>query len=142
MVNDGVKVDGLILLLQNQLFVVSAELTSGAFAFAILNGVSTVQAGMLDGLMLWCSLDPGRTPTASAILLERTGDLSGDQAADNARFAELARAHPLAPEGSVPSHIVKHLTPELGPSQIARGGDLLLSLPLSRSLSRGLGVPR
>jgi hypothetical protein len=137
--NSGVLVEGVVLLLQNQLFVVSAEHTSGAFAFAILNGVNTVQAGVLDGLMLWCSLDAERTPTASAIMLERIADLSGDPAADDARFAELAAADPVAPEGSVAPQIIAHLTRDPGPSQIAAGGDWLLTSPLSRSLARGLG---
>jgi transcriptional regulator with XRE-family HTH domain len=140
MVNSGVRVEGIVLLLQNQLFVVSAEQTSGAFAFAILNGVNTVQAGAMDGLMLWCSLDSERTPTASALLLERIGDLTDDAAADDAKLAELAKADPIAPDGSVPDHIIAHLTRDVGPSQIPAGGDWLLALPLSRSLARGLGL--
>lgn len=139
LINGGVKVEGVVLLLQNQLFIISAEQTSGAYAFAILNGVNTVQAGVLDGLMLWCSLDAARSPTASAILLERIGDLTDDPAADDARFAELCGMDSLAPEGSLAPEIVDHLIRDLGPSQIANGGDWLLTLPLSRSLARGAG---
>jgi hypothetical protein len=139
LVNSGVRVEGIVLLLQNQLFIVSAEQTSGSFAFAILNGVNTVQAGVLDGLMLWCSLDAERTPTASAVLLERVADLSDDAAADEARFAELCADDPVIPQGALAPAIVDHLTRDIGPSQIAAGGDWLLSLPLSRSLARGLG---
>jgi len=141
LINGGVKVEGVVLLLQNQIFIISAEQTSGAYAFAILNGVNTVQAGVLDGLMMWCSLDAARTPTASAILLERVGDLSDDPAADDARFAELCAADSLAPEGSLSREIVDHLTRDVGPSQIPGGGDWLLTLPLSRSLARGIGPP-
>jgi hypothetical protein len=136
--NSGVKVEGVVLLLAHQLFIVSADHTSGAFAFAILNGVNTVQAGVLDGLMLWCALDSERTPTASALLLERIADLTGDDEADDASFVELCALDTLAPEGSLTPEIVAHLTRDIGPSQIAAGGDWLLSLPLSRSLSRGL----
>ncbi len=139
LINGGVRVEGLVLLLQNQLFIISAEHTSGSFAFAILNGVNTVQAGVLDGLLMWCSLDAARSPTASAILLERVGELTGDEAADDAQFAQLCAADPLAPEGSLPPEVVSHLTRDIGPSQIPRGGDWLLTLPLSRSLARGVG---
>jgi len=136
--NSGVMVEGVVLLLQNQLFIVSAEHTSGAFAFAILNGVNTLQAGVLDGLMLLCSLDPARTPTASAVLLERVADISDDPAGDDARFAALAAGESIAPEGSVALDVIAHLTRDIGPSQIASGGDWLLTLPLARSWARGL----
>jgi transcriptional regulator with XRE-family HTH domain len=141
LINGGVKVEGVVLLLQNQIFIISAEQTSGAYAFAILNGVNTVRAGVLDGLMMWCSLDAARTPTASAILLERVGELSDDPEADDALFAKLCAADCLAPEGSLSPEIINHLTRDVGPSQIASGGDWLLTLPLSRSLARGAGPP-
>ena len=140
--SDGVLIEGWVLLAQNQLFIVSAERTSGAFAFGILNGVNTLKAGMLDGLILYCALDPSRAPVASAVVLERVGDISDDRAADDARFTALANQENLAPEGSVPADIMAHLSAETGPSQIALGGDWLLTLPLARSLSRGLGPAR
>jgi hypothetical protein len=134
----GVSVDGWMILMQNQLFGVGAELTSGGCVFAVLNGVSTLQAGVLDGLILYCALDPGRTPTATAAIFERIGDLTGDRQADDARFAELAALEPVAPPGSVPEAIQKHLLRDFGPEQMAAGGDLLLRLPLIQSMSRGL----
>jgi transcriptional regulator with XRE-family HTH domain len=48
MLAGGVAVEGWVLLLQNQLFCVGGELTSGSLVFAILNGVSTVRR---DGSM-------------------------------------------------------------------------------------------
>jgi transcriptional regulator with XRE-family HTH domain len=134
----GVDVRGWVLLLGNQLFSMGAELTSGAYAFAIINGVSTVQAGLLDGLVLSCSLDPGRTPTATGAVFERIGDLTGDADADDARFRAFASADPVAPEGSVPEALQRHLVRDIGPGQLPLGGDWILRLPLSRSLSRGL----
>jgi transcriptional regulator with XRE-family HTH domain len=136
----GIFVRGWVMAQQSQLFVVASEQTSGAFGFAILNGVSTRQAGALDGLVLNCSLDNGRTPTATAIVLDRRGDLGGDRAADEARFAELAALNPLAPDGSVPQAVQDHLVRDIGPTPLAAGGDWLLRMPLARSLSRGLPV--
>lgn len=141
MINGAVRVEGWILLLQHQLFVIGAELTSGAFAYAILNGVSTARAGRLDGLILYCAMDPTRTPTAAPILLERIGDLSGDAPADDARFAGYAKLSPLATPGEVPEDIVSHLTRDIGPSQLAIGGDFLLQSPSARSLSSSVGAP-
>jgi transcriptional regulator with XRE-family HTH domain len=136
--NSGVRVEGACLLLQNQLFVIGGEMTSGAFTFAILNGVNTPQAGLLDGLMLWCMDDRERTPTAATFILERVGDLTDDAEADEARFAELCSLSPLAAEGSLPPEIVAHLSRETGLSQVPLGGDGLLRIPPSRSVSRGL----
>ena len=133
-----VGVEGWVLPQQNQLFVVGAETASGSLAFGIFNGVSATQAGLIDGLLLGCALDANRTPTAHAMVFERTGDLTGVAAADDARFAELATMEGPAPEGSVPADLVAHLTRDIGPAQLALGGDWLLTLPLTRSLSRGV----
>lgn len=135
----GVFVEGWVLPLQNQLFIIGAELTGDTLAFGIFNGVKNLRAGVLDGLILNSALDAGGTPTATAALFERTDDLTGDNAADEARFAELASLDPLAPEGSVPATVVDHLSRDVGPAQAALGGDWVLRLPLSRSLSRGHG---
>lgn len=140
MATNGVSVKGWVLLLHNHLFVVGAELTSGSFAFGIFNGVNTVQAGVLDGLILNSSLDAGLTPTAVAAVVERVGEITGDTADDDLRFAEMAKAEALAPEGSVPEAIKAHLARDIGPAALAMGGDWLLRMPLARTVSAGLPV--
>ena len=134
----GVSAEGWLLLQQNQLFFIGAELTTGGPAFAILNGVNTVQAGVLEGIVLTCALDPGRTPTAVAAIFERIGDLTGNREADDARLEEMASGEILAAEDAVSDELRRHLTRDIGPSQLAVGGDWLLSLPIARSMSRGL----
>jgi transcriptional regulator with XRE-family HTH domain len=134
----GTSVEGWVMLMNNQLFVTAAELTSGAFVFAIVNGVSTLEAGLLDGLILYCALDPSRTPTATAAIFERVGRLTGDRDADDARFAVMKTQPALAPADSVPPAIQAHLVRNIGEGELARGGDWLLRMPLSRSMSRGL----
>ncbi|MBL8770570.1 MAG: helix-turn-helix transcriptional regulator [Phenylobacterium sp.] len=129
--------EGWMLLLQNQLFSIVADTVSGAFVFGIFNGVASAKAEVVDGLMLGAALDPGRTPTATAMMFERIGDLSGDREADDACFAELMRREPVAPEGSVPEALRAHLVRDLGPTPFAAGGDLLLRMPLDRSMARG-----
>lgn len=69
--------------------------------------------------------------------MERTGDLTDDQAADDAQFEAAVLANPLAPEGSVPPHVRDHLFHDIGPSAFARGGPALLMLPFVQSMSRG-----
>lgn len=133
---DSVSVEGWVLPQQGQLFIVGTESETGSLAFCILNGVNGPVADVIDGVMLSCALDAGRTPTATAMLFERVGHLTGDREADDRRFAELARSPALAPPGSVPAEIVAHLTRDFGPAQLAIGGDLLLRLPLGRSRSR------
>ena len=133
----GQVVAGWMLPMQNQLFCIASDLTSGALIFGIFNGVPAAKAQVVDGLILGAALDPGRTPTASVMMFERIGDLSGDPEADDARFAELVAANPVAPEGSISPELQAHLAPDVGPKELALGGDWLLRMPLARSLARG-----
>jgi transcriptional regulator with XRE-family HTH domain len=138
---DGVAVSGRVLLLQNQLFCVGGELTSGSFAFAILNGVSTVQAGTLDGLLLYCALDPARTPTATAAIYERIANLTGRPDEDDARFAALGQEPAVAAADAVPPAIRERLMRGPEPGQ-PLGPAWLLQAPLLGSLAQGLGPPQ
>lgn len=133
----GTFVEGWMLPMHNQLFCIAADVTSGALLFGVFNGVATARAQIIDGLVLGPSLDPGRTPTAYAMMFERISDLSGDTEADDAHFERLAALDPLAPEGSVPEGLRAHLLRDVGPAAAALGGDMLLNLPLSRSIARG-----
>ncbi len=137
----GTFFEGWVLPVHNQLFCVAEDVTSGAPFFSILNGVGTSRADLLDGLSLGAALDTGRTPTAMALILERIADLSGDREADDGYFTELATRDPVAPQGSVPEDIREHLLRDIGPSHLQAGGDLLLRMPLSRSMSRGPRLP-
>jgi hypothetical protein len=133
----GTVVEGWVLTLHNQLFTIAADVTSGALLFGIFHGVATPRADVIDGLMVGPALDAGRTPTACAIMFERTGELSDDPAADDLRFDALAAGDPVAPEGSISDAIRDHLVRDIGPAQLALGGDYLLRMPLVRSLARG-----
>lgn len=133
----GTFCEGWMLPLHNQIVCVAADVTSGAMVFGIFNGVATPKAEILDGLAMGSALDVGRTPTAFVMMFERIGDLSGDREADEARFLELAARDPMAPEGSIPQALQDHLVRDIGPAQLALGGDLLLQMPLMRSLARG-----
>ena len=135
----GTTVEGWMLPFGNQLFAITVDITSGALLFGIFNGVSGPRADVVDGLCLTPAQDAGRTPTAHAMVFERVCDLTGDRAADDARFAELTRLDPVAPEGSISEALRGHLLADFGPLQAAQGGDMLLRAPLSRTLARGPG---
>jgi len=137
MVTGGVQVDGWVLPVQNQLFVIGTEFTSGGLVFAILHGINGRHAGTLDGLTMSSSLDVGRTPAATPLVLHWVGELSQDAEADEARVVELGAGPPVAPEGSVPEALMRHLSRDIGPAQAALGGDWMLRLPLAMSISNG-----
>ena len=135
--NANVVVDGWMIPLHGQIYSIAADIQSGSLVFGIFNGLGGSRVDVFDGLTLIPGFDKGRSPTATGMLCERIEDLSGDREADDRRFAELAAQSPLAPLGSVPEHIQAHLARDFGPSHLAEGGDWLLNMALSRSLTRG-----
>ncbi len=137
MATSGTVVDGWVLPVGNQLFAICIDVTSGAILFGIFNGVGTARADVVDGLVLAPALDAGRTPTAHVMSLQRIGDLSGDHAADDQRFKVFGGLDPVIPENTVSEDLRQYLTADIGPAAAAKGGDLLLRLPLSKSRARG-----
>jgi hypothetical protein len=137
----SVFVDAWLLPLRDHVFIVGSDFTNATMAFGLLNGVVSEKVESLDGLIMSVTQGSDRTATATAIVLERTGDLSGDRARDDARFATLAGGDSLAPEGSVPPDLAAHLARDIGPAALALGGDWLLRMPTARSVSRGAPHP-
>ncbi len=133
----GVIADGWVLPFQNHLFVICTEFTGGHLLFAIMHAVHSVEVKVLDGITLNNSFDIMRTPTATPVIHHRIADLSGDAAADDARLLALAEESPIEAEGQIPEGIRAHLTPDVGPRAAAEGGDWLLRLPVTGSLSSG-----
>ncbi len=131
------RFEGWTMPVQTQLFSMASDPVTGVFMFSIFNAVLRNRAEILDGLTLTCQRDAGGTPVAAACLMERVGDLSGDLAADEARFRDLANANPVAPEGSVPQHVRDHLYKDVGPTSFAAGGAPLLVMSFAQSMSRG-----
>ena len=103
--------------------------------FGIFNGSAALKVTALDGIMMTAIFDAGRTPTATAMVFERIGDLTGDVEADDREFAAIAQRDPMAPEGSVPEALRAHLVRDIGPAQLALGGDWLLRMPVARSIT-------
>jgi hypothetical protein len=71
------------------------------------------------------------------MIFERVGELTSDTEADDRRLIELAALEPVAPDASISEALRAHLISDFGPTQAAIGGNLLLQMPLSRSVARG-----
>ncbi len=130
---EGVRYEGWSLLMQNQLFSVAWDLESSAMLFSIFNGVARHRPEVIDGINLATLMDAGGSPVASACILTRIGDPTGDEDQDTAMFEQaIANLNPLAPEGSVSADIAEHLQRDVsdGPAGIMR-------LLFSRSFARG-----
>jgi hypothetical protein len=127
---------GWILPVGGQLFCIATDGATGALIFALFSLIPPGRIQRLDGITL------GRIDTAqpgigaAPIVLDRIGELSGDREADDRRYREHLGRDPLAPPGSIPDEVVAQLTRDIGPAQLALGGDWLLNIPLARSLAR------
>jgi len=133
----GLLFQGWVLPAEGQLFVILYDTVGLTPIFLTFNGVPLQKASLLDGIVMAAALNAARTPSAYPIILERIGDLSGDRDVDDARCQDLLALDPLAPEGSIPDHIHKHLIRDVGPAAAAAGGDLFLLAPVTTTLSRG-----
>ena len=131
----GVYSDAWLLPLHNQLYCIGTERATGTPVFGIFHGTGGIKANVLDGLTLTSIHDVGRTPTAAPIVSERIADLSGDREKDNRFFEELALREPVAPMDSIPKALLDHLCRDIGPIQAALGGEWLMQMPLSRSMT-------
>ena len=133
----GTVVDGWILPIGTQLYVIVVDVITGGVLFGLFNGVGGARADVVDGLVLAPSMDAGRTPTAHVMIFERIGSLTGDSDADDKHFLELASLSPIAAEGSVPDAVRDHLLSDFGPAAAALGGELLLRMPIWKSMASG-----
>lgn len=136
----GMVFEGWLLPAEGQLFAILFDSAGQTPIFLIFNGVPLPKASLLDGLVMAASLNAARTPSAYPIFMERIGDLTGDAEADEATCIELFARDPLAPEGTVPDHIVNHLIRDVGPTAAAKGGDLFMMASVASTWSRGVSA--
>jgi hypothetical protein len=134
---EGVDYRGHALVLQHQLFSMSADAEHGTLLFCIFNSVARQRAEVLDGLTLACLRDAGSSPIASTCILHRVAESSGDVKKDIALYEKLVseQGSPLAAEGSVPEAVQRHLTRGSGVGGVGTGG--LLRMFFGHSMARG-----
>jgi hypothetical protein len=133
----GVHLNGYAVLFDNQMFVFVADSESSNLAFGILNLVVRLKADVLDGITLTRLADSTGSPVAAPILLERVGDLSGKDDADQATFESLCAQNALIAPESIPDEVRLHLCRDFGPTPFANGGEMLLVLRAAQSMARG-----
>jgi transcriptional regulator with XRE-family HTH domain len=130
---EGVRYEGTALLLQNQFFYSGADAVHGSIIFGIFSGVARQRAEVIEGLSLGTLRDAGGSPLASASVMARIGDLSGDPEEDERRFeAAVSALTPLAPEGSVSLEVRHRLERTYTPDVPGN-----MRLLFAHSLSRG-----
>lgn len=135
----GLMFQGVMLPIEGNLFVILHDSVGQTPIFLMLGCVTLPKAQVLDGLAMVASLNAGREPSSFPIVFERTGDLGNDPSADDDRCAAMIEANTsLAPEGSTPDPLYRHLIRDTGPAAAAAGGALFLTASIATSLARGV----
>jgi transcriptional regulator with XRE-family HTH domain len=134
--NNGASIGGVLIPWHSQIYMIFEDAIGGTMLFAVFNGLGAAKIEAFDGLALVPGFDLTRTFALMAVLCERVGDLSGEVAADDRRFQALIESLHEAPPGSIPEAVQRHLVRDVGPAQLAMGGELLPTMALSRSMTR------
>ena len=100
----GFEFRGWALLLQNRLYVQLAELRHDAMLYMVTNAGQQPQARLITGIILGPS-DGNLMPTASGLVLARTGEISGRPGADDRDFEARADGDPFAGGAGAPDDI-------------------------------------
>ncbi len=132
--SSGLSFDGWGFVSEGNLFACLSDSMGCTPLFFIFKGVPLPKAMFLDGLLMLSGFDAARTPSAVPVIIERIGDLTGDDDADEATYAELLQRDSAA-DAEVPDTVRRHLLRDIGPSAAAAGGDMFLLA--SGMLSRG-----
>jgi transcriptional regulator with XRE-family HTH domain len=134
--NNGASIGGVLIPWHGQIYMIFEDAIGGTMLFAVFNGLGAAKIEAFDGLALVPGFDLTHTFALMAAICERVGDLSGDAEADDRRFQALIETRHEAALGSIPQAVQRHLVRDVGPAQLALGGELLPTMPLSRSLTR------
>lgn len=130
---EGVRFEGSVFMLMPQLYSISYDKNLSIVLFSIYNGVVRSRPEVLDGLNLTTLRDAGGSPAASASVMHRIYDLTGNDDQDFELFETLvSELNWLAPEGSISPDIAEHLT-----RKVQDGSPGVMRLLLGNSLSRG-----
>ena len=136
----GHLLSGWMLVLGNRLYAMVADEADDSFGFYLLNGVVGPRAERLDGLLTSVGSERNADPFAMILVLERAGELTGDDDDDDddawgaASIAGLGVRDPDTLDPAVCAAIAR----DFGPATLAGGGDAILRIPHERSLARGI----
>ncbi|AQR72314.1 helix-turn-helix transcriptional regulator [Sphingomonas sp. LM7] len=122
-----VRYVGSILPIEGQVFVIATDTVRHLPCYMIFNIVTMPKIVLMDGLLLTAG-NAMRNPSAYPIVMERIGDLSGNEEADDAQAAALmTRPQFVQDEALVSQDMRAHLIRNFGPDAANSGGDLLLT---------------
>ena len=132
----GLSFNGWLFPIAGNVFVFLFDETGRTPMTVLMRGVTLPKAMVMDGILLLAALDSDRTPAAVPIVLERLGDLSGDDAQDRAACDRMIEeeAEPLdpIPSGELEARLFRSV------GQAVAGGEAFLAVTGARSLSRGV----
>ncbi|MDP3677033.1 MAG: hypothetical protein Q8R44_18340 [Novosphingobium sp.] len=134
----GLAFNGWLFPIAGNVFVFLFDETGRTPMTVLMRGVTLPKAMVMDGLLQLAALDSDRTPAAVPIVLERMGDLIGDDAQDRATCDRmiLEEAGPIDP---IPTdQLEARLFRSVGRDVLAAGGEAFLAVTSARSLSRGV----
>lgn len=137
----GLTFKGWALPLEGNLFAMLDAMVGFTPLFLIFKGVSLPKVTRLDGIVLHAALDAARTPVAMPILLERTGDLSGDPREDERICTEMGLNDPFEDEAELSDEVRSHLFRDFGPVAAEAGGEMFLTVSAVSRLLRGMTPP-
>ena len=133
--NADFQFSGWALPIEGQIFCTTSDSSGGIPSYLIVNAVPMPRTMLMDGIIL-TAMNALRKPAAYPIILERTGDLSGDMDTDLAQAREMMKQPQFVDSEEIPEPVRAHLLRDIGPRAQAGGGDLLLTASMSPTLDR------
>ena len=130
-ISHSARMKGWAICVDKQMFICVTDVGSGFTYYLIVNHLGLDRVEVMDGIVSGALRGGGGSPTATPIIMTRVGDISGDSAADEARLAAMLGEPHLAPEGSVPARVVRHLA-----SAMAADGVPVIAMPSMTSIAR------
>ena len=112
----GVFYEGIILPHDTNLYAIFNSPLVPQPYFLIAKAVTLPRAESLEGILLYAALNSDHTPAAVPIILERIGDLSGDDYADERECDRLIQSDPLARDDELDPALRARLIRSLSPS--------------------------
>ena len=135
--SQGLVFEGYVFPAEGNIFSVLHDSVGATPLFLIFKGVPLPKANMLDGLMIMAALNADRTPAAVPVLLERIGDLTGDEHEDDLICQELFSRDAVADEQGIDQAVIDHLLRNVGPAAAANGGEMFLTASTSSQFTQG-----
>jgi len=126
MAGSGLDFSGWLVPASGDIFVFLYDPVGRSPLTVLCKGVSLPRAVVLDGILLLAALDSDRTPVAMPIVIERVGDLTGQEDDDLAQFSAMAEKRPVP---------LEPLTDERLRARLFR--DAILNVGGAACLSRG-----